>query len=83
MAGWIFIIAVAILMFYTADTVVYVVTWLVSYLNAALSAVGLRIETFDYLDVLYPYFRSTTQAMAVGIITVAVLHIAMSIREQE
>jgi hypothetical protein len=82
MVGWIFVIAIAILMFYTADTVVYVVTWLVSYLNAALSAVGLRIEVFDYLDILYPYFRSATQATAVGIIAVAVLHIATSIREQ-
>jgi hypothetical protein len=82
MVGWIFVIAVAILMFYTADTVVYVVVWLVTYLNAALSAVGIRIEVFDYLDILYPYFRSTVQAMAIGVIAIAVLHIVTAIRER-
>ena len=83
MVGWILVIATAIIMFYSADTVVYVVTWLVTYLNAALSAVGLRLEVFDYLDILYPYFRTTVQVMAIGVFVVAVLHIATSIKEQE
>ena len=82
MVGWIFLILVAILMLFTADTVVYLVTWLVAYLNAALSAVGIRIEAFDYLDIMYPYFRSAVQATAVGVIAVAVLHIAVSIKEE-
>jgi len=82
MVGWILVIAVAIITLYAADTVVYVVTWLVSYLNTAFSAVGFRIEVFDYLDIMYPYFRSTVQALALGTILVAVFHIAMSIREQ-
>ena len=82
MIGWILLIAVAILMLYVADTVVYVVTWLASYLSAALSALGIRIEVFDYLDMLYPYFRSAVQVIAAGIITVAVLHIVLSIREE-
>ena len=82
MVGWILLIAVAVLMLYTADTVVYVVTWLVSYLNAAFSALGIRIEVFDYLDMLYPYFRSAVQIIAVGVITVAVLHIVLSVREE-
>jgi hypothetical protein len=82
MVGWILVIAVAILMLYAADTVVYVLTWLVSHLNAALSTVGIRLEVFDYLDILYPYFRSATQAMALGVIAVAVFHIVTAIREQ-
>jgi hypothetical protein len=80
--GWILLIAVAVLMLYTADTVVYVVTWLVTYLNAAFSALGIRIEAFDYLDMLYPYFRSAVQIIAVGVIAAAVLHIVLSIREE-
>jgi hypothetical protein len=80
--GWILLIAVAVLMLYTADTVVYVVTWLVSYLNAAFSALGIRIEAFDYLDMLYPYFRSAVQIIAGGVIAAAVLHIVLSIREE-
>jgi hypothetical protein len=82
MVGWIFAILVAVLTLYVADTVVYVVTWLVSYLDAALSAVGIHIEAFEYLDILYPYFRSAIQAMAIGVIAVAVIHIATSIKEQ-
>ena len=82
MVGWIFVIALAVLMLYTADTVTYIVTWLISSLNAALSAAGLRIEAFDYLDILYPYFRSAVQVIAVGTIAVAVYHIVTSIREQ-
>jgi hypothetical protein len=82
MVGWIFAILIAIFMLYTADTVVYLVTWLVAYLNAAFSAVGIRIEAFDYLDILYPYFRSAIQAIAVGTIAIAVYHIVTSIREQ-
>jgi hypothetical protein len=82
MVGWIFIIATAVIMFYAADTVVYVVTWLVSYLNLTLSAVGIQIEVFSYLDILFPYFRLAVQVMAIGIIAVAVLHIVTSIREQ-
>ena len=82
MVGWIFIIAAAIFMLFTADTVVYVVTWLVSYLNAALSAVGIRIEAFDYLDIMYPYFRTTVQTTAIGVILIAVIHIVTAIREQ-
>jgi hypothetical protein len=82
MVGWIFVIAFAVLTLYTADTVTYLITWLVSYLNAALSAIGIRIEAFDYLDILYPYFRSTVQVIAIGTIAVAILHIATSIREQ-
>jgi hypothetical protein len=80
--GWILAIAVAVLVFYTADTVVYIATWLVSYLNAAFSALGIRIAAFDYLDILYPYFRSAVQVIAIGTILAAALHIAMSIREQ-
>jgi len=80
--GWILLIAVAVLMLYVADTVVYVVTWLVSHLNAAFSALGIRIEAFDYLDMLYPYFRSAVQIIAVGVIAAAVLHIVLSIREE-
>jgi len=76
------LIAVAIVTLYAADTVVYLITWLVSYLNAAFSAVGIRIEAFDYLDILYPYFRSTVQALAVGAILAAVFHIVTSIRER-
>jgi len=82
MVGWIFLILVAILMLFTADTVVYLMTWLVSYLNAALSSVGIRIEAFDYLDIMYPYFRSAVQSIAIGTIAVAVLHIVASIREE-
>jgi len=82
MVGWILLIAMAVLMLYTADTVVYVVTWLVTYLNAAFSALGIRIEAFDYLDMLYPYFRSAVQIIAVGTIAAAVLHIVLSIREE-
>jgi hypothetical protein len=80
--GWILAIAVAVLMLYTADAVVYVVTWLVSYLSAAFSALGIRIEVFDYLDILYPYFRSAVQIIAAGVIAAAVLHIVLSIREE-
>jgi len=76
------LIATAVIMFYAADTVVYVVTWLVSYLNLTLSAVGIQIEVFSYLDILFPYFRLAVQVMAIGIIAVAVLHIVTSIREQ-
>ena len=82
MIGWILLIAVAVLMLYVADTVVYVVTWLVSHLNAAFSALGIRIEAFDYLDMLYPYFRSAVQIIATGVIAAAVLHIVLSIREE-
>jgi hypothetical protein len=80
--GWILLIAVAVLMLSAADAVVYVVTWLVTYLNAAFSALGIRIEAFDYLDMLYPYFRSAVQIIAGGVIAVAVLHIVLSIREE-
>jgi len=76
------LIAVAVLMLSAADAVVYVVTWLVTYLNAAFSALGIRIEAFDYLDMLYPYFRSAVQIIAGGVIAVAVLHIVLSIREE-
>jgi hypothetical protein len=72
----------AVLMLFAADAVIYVVTWLVAYLDAAFSAVGVRIEAFDYLDTLYPYFRSAVQIIAAGAILVAVFHIALSIREQ-
>lgn len=82
MVGWILLIAVAVLMLSAADAVVYVVTWLVTYLNAAFSALGIRIEAFDYLDMLYPYFRSAVQIIAGGVIAVAVLHIVLSIREE-
>jgi hypothetical protein len=82
MVGWILAIAVAILMLYAADAVVYVVTWMVGYLDAAFSALGVHIEAFTYLDMLYPYFRSAVQIIAVGVILIAVLHIALSIREQ-
>jgi hypothetical protein len=80
--GWILVILFAILMFYTADAVIYVVTWLVAYLDAAFSALGVHIDVFTYLDMLYPYFRSTVQVMAVGIILIAVFHIVTSIRER-
>jgi hypothetical protein len=80
--GWILVIAVAIITLYTADTVVYLITWLVSYLNAAFSTLGIRIEAFDYLDILYPYFRFAVQALAVGAILAAVFHIVTSIRER-
>jgi len=82
MIGWIAAILVAVLMLYAADAVIYVATWMVAYLNAAFSAIGMRIEAFEYLDMLYPYFRSAVQIIAVGIIAVAVLHIATSIRER-
>jgi hypothetical protein len=82
MVGWILVIIVAIQLFYAADSVIYTVTWLVSNINAAFSIFGFRIETFNYLDILYPYFRSTVQVIAVGIILVAVFHIVTSIREQ-
>jgi hypothetical protein len=82
MVGWILVIAVAIITLYAADTVVYLITWFVSFLNAAFSVLGFRIEAFDYLDILYPYFRSTVQALAVGTVLVAVFHIVTSIREQ-
>jgi hypothetical protein len=82
MVGWIFAIIIAIQLLYAEDAVIYTVTWLVYSINAAFSAVGLRIEALDYLDIWYPYFRSTVQVIAVGIILVAVLHIATSIREQ-
>jgi TPP-dependent pyruvate/acetoin dehydrogenase alpha subunit len=82
MVGWILAIIVAIIMLYVLDAVVYVVTWFVSYLGAAFSAVGIHIEVFDYLDMLYPYFRTTVQIVAIGIILVAVFHITMAIREQ-
>ena len=82
MVGWILLIAVAVLMLSAADAVVYIVTWLVTYLNAAFSALGIRIEAFDYLDMLYPYFRSAVQIIAGGVIAVAVLHIVLSIREE-
>ena len=82
MIGWIVAILVAVLMLYAADAVIYVATWMVSYLNAAFSAIGMRIEAFEYLDMLYPYFRSAVQIIAGGIIAVAVLHIVMSIRER-
>ena len=82
MVGWILLIAVAVLMLSAADAVVYVVTWLVTHLNAAFSALGIRIEAFDYLDMLYPYFRSAVQIIAGGVIAVAVLHIVLSIREE-
>jgi hypothetical protein len=83
MVGWILAIAVAILALYAADAVVYVVTWMVAYLDAAFSALGLHIEVFSYLDMLYPYFRATIQVTAIGTILVAVLHIALSIKEQK
>ncbi len=82
MVGWIFVIAVAVLMLYVADAVVYVVTWMVAYLNAAFSALGIRLEVFDYLDILYPYFRAAVQITAAGIIAVAVIHITTAIRER-
>jgi hypothetical protein len=82
MIGWILVILVAILMFYVADTVVYVVTWMVAYLNTAFSAIGMRIEAFEYLDMLYPYFRSAVQIMAGGVILIAIFHIVTSIRER-
>jgi hypothetical protein len=80
--GWILVILFAILMFYTADAVIYVVTWLVAYLDAAFSALGVHIDVFTYLDMLYPYFRSTAQITAVGILLIAVFHIVTSIRER-
>ena len=82
MIGWILVIAVAIIALYIADTVVYLITWLISFLNAAFAALGFRIEAFDYLDILYPYFRTTVQVLAAGTILVAVVHIVTSIREQ-
>jgi hypothetical protein len=82
MIGWILTILVAILMLYAADAVIYVVTWLAAYLDAAFSALGVHIEVFTYLDMLYPYFRTTIQIIALGIILIAVFHIAMSIRER-
>ena len=80
--GWIITILVAILMLYAADAVIYVVTWMVSYIDAAFSPLGIHIEVFEYLDILYPYFRSAVQIMAVGIAVVAVFHIVTSIRER-
>jgi hypothetical protein len=82
MIGWILVILVAVLMLYVADAVVYVVTWLVAYLDAALSALGVHIEVFQYLDMLYPYFRSAVQIIAIGVILIAVIFITMSIRER-
>jgi hypothetical protein len=80
--GWILVIIVAILMLYVADAVVYMITWMVAYLNSALSALGLSIEAFKYLDMLYPYFRSAVQIIAVGVIVAAVFHIVTAIRER-
>jgi len=82
MIGWIITILVAILMLYAADAVIYVVTWMVAYLDAAFSALGIHIEVFDYLDMLYPYFRSAVQIMAGGVILISVFHIVTSIRER-
>ena len=82
MIGWIISILVATLMLYVADAIIYVVTWVVAYLDAALSAIGIHIEVFDYLDMLYPYFRSTVQIMAAGVILIAIFHIVTSIRER-
>ncbi len=82
MVGWILVIAVAILMLYAADAVIYVVTWMAAYLDAALSTLGVHIEVFTYLDMLYPYFRTAIQVTAAGIILIAVLHITLSIRER-
>ncbi len=82
MIGWILVIAVAVLMLYVADAVVYVVTWLVAYLNTAFSALGIYLEVFEYLDILYPYFRTAVQIIAIGTIAVAVFHIVTSIREK-
>jgi len=82
MIGWILAILVAILMLYAADAVIYVVTWMVAYINTALSALGVRIEVFEYLDMLYPYFRSAVQIIAIGIVLVAIVHIVTSIRER-
>jgi hypothetical protein len=82
MVGWIFVILIAVLMLYTADTVTYIITWIVSYLDAVFSAFGIHLEVFEYLDLLYPYFRSAVQVVAIGTIAVAILHIVLSIREQ-
>jgi hypothetical protein len=82
MVGWILLIAVAVIMLYAADAVIYVVTWMVAYIDAALSPLGIRLEVFDYLDLIYPYFRSTIQALAVGVILIAVFHITLSIKER-
>jgi hypothetical protein len=80
--GWILVILVAILMLYTADIIIYVVTWMVAYLDTAFSLLGIHIKVFEYLDILYPYFRSAVQIIAGGIILVAVFHIVTSIRER-
>jgi hypothetical protein len=80
--GWILLIVVAVVMLYAADAAIYVVTWMVAYLSAALSALGVHVDVFTYLDMLYPYFRSAVQILAGGIILVAVIHIVTSIRER-
>ncbi len=82
MVGWILLIIFAILMLYIADTVVYIITWLVAMLNTALASVGIHIEAFRYLDILYPYMRTFVQSLSIGILAVAILHITLSIRER-
>ena len=82
MVGWILLIITAVLMLYIADTVVYVITWLVAMLDAAMAAVGVHIEVFKYLDVVYPYMRTFVQVLSIGLLAIAILHITTSIRER-
>jgi hypothetical protein len=79
--GWILLIITAVLMLYVADTIVYIITWLTATLSTALAAVGVHIDVFSYLDIMYPYMRTLVQVLSIGILAVAILHITLSIRE--
>jgi len=82
MIGWILLIIIAILMLYVADTIVYIITWLVAVFGTVLAPIGIQIEVFKYLDIMYPYMRTLVQVLSIGVLAVAILHITMSIREK-
>lgn len=82
MVGWLLVIVLGLLLLFAADSVVYVVTWAAAWLEEVFRNVGVEVEIFKYLDIVYPYMRSTTQALGIGIFAVAVLAIVAAIKER-
>jgi len=82
MVGWLLVIVLGLLIFFAADSVVYVVTWVAAWLEEVFLSIGVEVEIFKYLDIVYPYMRSTTQALGIGIFAVAVLAVVAAIKEQ-
>jgi hypothetical protein len=82
MVGWLLVIVLSLLLFFAADSVVYVVTWVAAWLEEVFLSIGVEVEIFKYLDTVYPYMRSTTQALGIGIFAVAVLAVVAAIKER-